>query len=128
MKIPSSKIPQADSLDDVLNVVNAVGQGAQTFQDLAQYVNKVERQGRYYRKAAEILGLIKNDQNNSVLTDLGRDFFNANNRNRKEIIKNAVLGAHIFQRMLPFFELHPNGISRDEIEIFIGEVTDPTRF
>jgi hypothetical protein len=53
MKIPSSKIPQADMLEDVLSVASAVNQGARTFQDIATYIHKVERQGRYYRLAAE---------------------------------------------------------------------------
>jgi len=71
MKIPSSDIPQADILDDVVNVVKAVGEGRHTFQDIARYIGKVDRQGRYYRRAAEILGFIKNTDNTSVLTDSG---------------------------------------------------------
>ena len=58
MRIPSSEIPQADLLQDVVRVVTAVHEGARTFQDIANYIGKVGRQGRYYRLAAEILGLI----------------------------------------------------------------------
>lgn len=103
MKIPSSKIPQADMLDDVLSVADAVNKGARTFQDIAKHIHKVERQGRYYRLAAELLGLIKNSNNNSELTDLGKIFVSSNISTQKEIAKNAVLNAHVFQRMLPFF-------------------------
>lgn len=126
MKILSSKIPQADMLDDVLSVADAVNQGARTFQDIAKYIRKVERQGRYYRLAAELLGLIRNNNNNSELTELGKKFVSSNASTKKEIARNAVLNAHVFQRMLPFFELHPNGVSRDQIEDFIEEVTQPT--
>jgi hypothetical protein len=126
MKIPSSKIPQADMLDDVLSVANAVDQGARTFQDIAKHIQKVERQGRYYRLAAELLGLIRNDKNNSELTDLGKVFVSSNALTKNEIARNAVLNAHVFQRMLPFFELHPDGVSRNSIEDFIEEVTQPT--
>lgn len=126
MKIPSSKIPQADMLEDVLSVANAVDQGAKTFQDIAKYINKVERQGRYYRLAAEILGLVRNSQNNSELTDLGKQFVKANSQKRKEIARGAVLSAHVFQRMIPFFELQSNGATREQIENFIDEVTAPT--
>lgn len=126
MKIPSSEIPQADMLEDVLAVANAVSHGAKTFQDIAKHIHKVDRQGRYYRLAAEILGLIKNNNNNSELTDLGRRFVSSDEWSKKEIIRNAVLNAHVFQRMLPFFELYPNGTDRSDIERFIEEVTEPT--
>lgn len=126
MKIPSSKIPQADMLDDVFSVADAVNQGARTFQDIAKHIHKVERQGRYYRLAAELLGLIRNSKNNSELTDLGKTFVSSNVSAKREIAKDAVLNAHVFQRMLPFFELHPDGVSRDYIEEFIAEVTQPT--
>lgn len=126
MKIPSSKIPQADILDDVLRVADAVNQGAKTFQDIARHIQKVERQGRYYRLAAELLGLIQNNNNNSKLTPLGKKFVSSNPSTKKEMAKTAVLNAHVFQRMIPFFELHSDGISRDHIEDFIVEVTQPT--
>jgi len=42
-------------LDDVIRTVEAVQGGAQSFQDIAGYIGKVDRQGRYYRLAAEIL-------------------------------------------------------------------------
>jgi hypothetical protein len=76
--------------------------------------------------AAELLGLISNDSNNSELTDLGRRFVSSDEWTRKEIARNAVLSAHVFQRMLPFFESHPNGVSRNHVENFIEEVTQPT--
>lgn len=126
MKIPSSKIPQADMLDDVLSVADAVNHGAKTFQDIARHIKKVERQGRYYRLAAELLGFIRNNNNNSELTELGKKFVSSNASTKKELAKNAVLNTHVFQRMLPFFELHPDGVSRDRIEDFIEEVTQPT--
>ena len=59
MKIPSEDVPQADKLEDVVKIIEGVGQGKRTFQDLSQYIDKVERQGRYYRRAAEILGFKK---------------------------------------------------------------------
>ena len=101
MKIPSSKIPQADMLEDVLSVANAVDQGAKTFQDIAKYINKVERQGRYYRLAAEILGLVRNSQNNSELTDLGKQFVKANSQKRKEIARGAAAHRAPLQSALP---------------------------
>jgi len=127
MKIPSSKIPQADRLDVVLDVTNAVARGAKTYQDIAKHIRKVERQGRYYRLAAELLGLVKNKNNNSELTDLGKRFVASDEWSKKEIARNAVLNAHVFQRMLPLFELYPNGVIRTDIENFVEEVTASTK-
>ncbi len=127
MKIPSSEIPQADTFEQVLNTVYAVNQGARTDHDIAQFIHMVDRQGRYYRAAAELLGLVRNAGNHAELTDLGRKFISSDEWSKKEIVRNAVLNAHVFQRMLPFFELYPNGATRKDIENFIQEVTPTTK-
>lgn len=126
MKIPKSEIPQADNLDDVVNVAYAVNDGARTFQDIAVFINKVDRQGRYYRLAAEILGLVRNSQNNSELTELGQELVSSDEQRKKEIVRSAVLGAHVFQRMIPFFDLHRDGATREQLESFVGQVTETT--
>ena len=79
MRIPSNEIPQADELDDVIATVEAISQGAITFQEIAGAIGKVDRQGRYYRLASEILGLVRKvGRNRAELTNLGRTFINAN--------------------------------------------------
>lgn len=126
MKIPQSEIPQADNLDDVVNVARAVHNGARTFQDIAEFINKVDRQGRYYRLAAEILGFVSNSQNNSELTPLGEELVRSNEQRRNEIVRSAVLNARVFQRMIPFFDLHKDGATREQVESFVEQVTDTT--
>jgi len=126
MKIPKSEIPQADTLEHVLDVAYAVKQGARTDHDIAQYIHMVDRQGRYYRLAAEILGLVQNEHNYCVLTPLGQSFTQATETENKGIVKSAILNAHVFQRMVPFFELHEDGATRKQVEDFISEVTAPT--
>ncbi len=125
MRIPSSLIPQADLLHDVIQVVVAVNQGASTFQDIARYISKVDRQGRYYRLAAEIIGLIKNKQNHAVLTSLGKEIIESEDDIRKEKLTNAVINTLLFQRILPFLEQNKNGFTRHDFEIFIIDVTAP---
>ena len=79
MRVPSDEIPQADNLLDVVRTVIAVSQGARTFQQIATSIGKVERQGRYYRKAAEIVGMIATpNRNQSILTQLGQSFVQNN--------------------------------------------------
>lgn len=126
MRIPKSEIPQADNLDDVVKVAYAVSNGAKTFQDIAAYIDKVDRQGRYYRLAAEILGFIRNSQNYSELTELGQELVLSNEQRKREIVRSAVLSAHVFQRMIPFFDLHHYGATREQVESFVQQVTETT--
>jgi hypothetical protein len=125
MRIPSEDIPQADVLDDVVRTVEAVGQGARSFQDIARAIGKVERQGRYYRRAGEILGFIRNDQNHSELTASGRAFLD-HPHERNHLLADAVLKSRLIQRVLPFFEsAAARGVSRPQMEKFIEAVTEP---
>jgi|SRR5579872_1717640 len=125
MRIASEDIPQADVLDDVVRTVEAVGRGAQTFQDIARALGKVDRQGRYYRRAAEILGFIRNDLNRAELTARGRAFLD-HPHDRNHLLAEAVLKSRLIQRVLPFFEAAgTRGISRTQMERFIEEVTQP---
>jgi hypothetical protein len=100
------------------------GAGARSFEDIARALGKVERQ-RYYRKAAEILALIRNTNNNSVLTTRGRAFLD-NPGERAQRLAEAVLTSRLIQRVVPYLEAKgERGASRSEMERFIGEVTDP---
>ena len=126
MRIPSDEIPQADIIADVVRTVICIAQGGQSFQDIATAINKVERQGRYYRKAAEIIGLITTPTtNHSILTDLGREFIRTNSTLTNPIFIQAVLSARIFQRLIPFLEINSaNGVTRNEIVDFVTSVSE----
>ncbi len=128
MKIPSDEIPQADILEDVVRTVICVAKGGKSFQDIATAIGKVERQGRYYRKAAEILGLIATPvRNHSVLTPAGQEFIETDPSIRNPRFLGAVLSARIFQRLIPFLELKKaTGVTREEIVDFIISVADIT--
>lgn len=129
MLIPSDQIPQADNLIDVLRTVISVSQGSRTFQDIAQDIGKVERQGRYYRKAAEIIGLITTPSTNaSILTPLGQEFIRSNAVMTNPIFIQSVLNIRLFQRLIPFLEANSaNGLSRQNIIDFIIDVSDLER-
>jgi hypothetical protein len=128
MRIPTEEIPQADELSDVAEVVRAVAGGATTFQGIADAIGKVYRQGRYYRRAAEILGLVESaGPNASQLTALGRDFAVATNARGKAILLRAVAGAQVFQRVMPFLESKlPGGCTPEDFKGFLDGVTEPT--
>ena len=128
MRIPERDIPQADRLSDVLKVVEAVSEGATTYQTIANAIEKVQRQGRYYRRAAEILGLIKSaGPNSSVLTPLGLECLRADEADRRTIVLRAILGARIFQRVVPFLESKlPSGCLPEDFNEFLETVTVST--
>ena len=128
MKISSKDVPQADNLADVLRVVQAVNNGDNTQQKIASAIGKVERQGRYYRLAAEILGFISNKshENHSVLTASGKQFIKASEDEKKRILVRALLNGKLIQRVIPFLEsFGSNGASRAQLQDFIKDVTEP---
>lgn len=126
MRVPSEEIPQADNLIDVVRTVIAVSQGASTFQQIANSIGKVERQGRYYRKAAEIVGMIYTpNRNQSALTPLGQSFVQNNPTLTNPALFQGVLNSRIFQRVIPYFESKGNaGVSRLEFETFLRNTAD----
>jgi hypothetical protein len=126
MKIPSEDIIQADSPDRVISTILAVGDGARKDTQIAQAIGNLDpRQGRYYRRAAEILGFIERESHNSVLTSLGEDFIRSNAAHRRILFVQALLNDSVIQRLLPFLDsCGPNGASRTQLEGFLGGVAD----
>ena len=129
MRIETRDIPQADTLQTALDVVDAVGGGMATFQEMARAIHMDPRQGRYYRLAAELLGFIaRAGRNEYRLTNEGRRLLAARGADRQRVVVEAIAKATLFQRVLPFLEAKAeNGCSRQEIERFIREVTAPPR-
>jgi hypothetical protein len=121
MRIPTKDIPQADNLSDVLRTVDAVAAGASSDREMGEAIGKGPRNGRYYRRAAEILGFIDSaGPNNSVLTGRGRSYVEACEARKKEMALGAVLGAPIFQRVIPYLESRsPRGCTLDEFKAFL---------
>ena len=126
MRVPSEEIPQADNLIDVIRTIIAVSQGSMTFQEIGQAINKVERQGRYYRKAAEIIGMVQTpSRNQSILTPLGQSFVQNNPTMTNPALLQGVLNSRIFQRVIPYLESKGNvGVTRMEFESFLRNTAD----
>ncbi len=125
MRLSSREIPQADRLDTVVDVVAAVGSGATSYQDIAHSIGKVERQGRYYRLAAELLGFLKPVSSNTyVLTSIGNQFLESAEEEREQILAARVLDSVMFQRIIPYLEAYGDtGCTRSDIRNFIESVT-----
>lgn len=124
--LPSSLVPQADVLDDVLATVEAVSRGQTTYQDIAATIGKVDRQGRYYRLAAESLDLLlPTQQNHSVLSARGVAFVSARtNAARREIVDEALMANPVVRGVLDYIRgAGGAGRSHKQIEDWIEDHT-----
>ncbi len=127
MLIPSRDVPQADVLSKVVGTVEAVAEGATTYQGIAHAIGEMkERQGRYYRLAGELLDFIYNikGKNQALLTTKGKQFINSNSEDRKKLLASAVLQSRMIQRVLPFLESKGSiGGTRSDLTSFVETVT-----
>jgi hypothetical protein len=99
--------------------VQAVAQGQRTDREIAVAIGNLDpRQGRYYRRASEVLGFTQREAgNNSELTNLGRQFAQSNDAEKRSLLIQAFLGYPLVARLLQFLESHTSGD--------IGEITVP---
>lgn len=75
MQLQSIDIPQADSIRDVMRVLDAVHQERISPREIGEYLGgKVGRQGNYYLHAARILGLVEIEpgSHTAALTPYGK--------------------------------------------------------
>lgn len=126
-RISSNHLPQADKLESVLLTVLAVNNGARTDIEIANQIPGIEgddRQGRYYRHAAEMLGFIQNYRNNATITPKGTEQLKNPELNNPLFI-SSILNLDVYQKLLPYLELHPEGRTRQEILSYLQSIADP---
>ncbi len=121
MKISITKVPQADELTKVISTVEAVFNDSKSDQQIADYVGFTDRQGRYYRLAAEILGLLENDNNNASLTRLGEELIVLDENNRLRKIRTILRENELFNRILKYIENKDSGVNRVELALFLSD-------
>ena len=127
MKIPSKDVIQADTPERVMGTIDAVARGARDDKAIAAAIGGLDaRQGRYYRRAAEVLGFTARDANHySIVTPAGKEFASADSAVKQGLFVRAVLSNPLFQRLLPFLEAKgATGATRDELELFLNAVAE----
>ena len=98
---------QADRLQQVGEVAFAVSKGNVADDDIEKYIDldSAGRQGRYYRLAAQKLGLIENHDNHSVLTPLGEEFSKlVTEATRLDFLARCLIEAPVFKDALQYIE------------------------
>lgn len=120
MCLCSEDVPQADLLEDVVGTVRAVANGARTYQEIAIAIGKVERQGRYYRLAAQQIGMIEfQGPNIVVLNERGRCFLQLEPQAQRVFLAEAVLGNPACSGVFNYIVERPNCI-RQEIVNYLS--------
>jgi len=125
--IQSVDIPQADRLESVLLAVIAVGNGARTDVEIANQIPGIsgdERQGRYYRKSAQLMRFIDNHRNNASIIPKGKELLQ-NPVLSNPLLIASVLNLEVYQKLLPYLEIHPEGITRKQIQQYLQSIADP---
>ncbi len=124
MKISSKDVIQANTPERVMLAIQAIARGQKSDHAIASAIGGlVSRQGRYYRLATEVLGFTKREgKNDSVLTELGRQFINANDAEKRTLFIQAFLGYPLVARLLQFLESHSTGATQPQLESFLRDV------
>lgn len=94
MQLQSIDIPQADSIRDVMRVLDAVYHERLTPREIGEYLGgKVGRQGNYYLHAARILGLVELDPQRHIaaLTPYGKALRTYDPVSRERALRHLVL-------------------------------------
>ncbi|HEX2171050.1 MAG TPA: hypothetical protein VHL09_01220 [Dehalococcoidia bacterium] len=114
-------VPQADDLAKLIELPFRVAEGVTTAQALADCFGIQPRQGRYYREAAETLGLVQRDPEERYhLTDLGLQFIALPADRRHVFLCRLIFALPVIQAVLAELLLKPvHRLSRAEIEAII---------
>jgi hypothetical protein len=110
-------LPQADSFELVLTTVRAVAAGANTHEQIAAAIgNYTVRQGAYYRKAAELLGLVQLVRpGTTLITPEGRRILAMTPAERYACLATKVAGVPCVHAALTQVKSTPGGCTVAEV-------------
>lgn len=123
MSFSISQIPQADRLDKVIFAVKAIYEGANTDVKIAGAIGFSDRQGRYYRHAAEILGFVKNERNNAITTEAGKELAEAAPESKLNLIRKEIYQNDFFKKVIDFFKKQKD-VNEEQLKQFVSGITE----
>jgi len=124
MAFTTLDVPQADKLEKVVFVVEAVYNGAVSDIEIAKVLDFTVRQGRYYRHAAVLLGFITNYHNHAIITEGGRKLAIAVEEKRIPILKEAVVRNRFLRTVIDFMEGKGTSVDTDTLLSYLLSITD----
>ena len=107
--VNKSDFPQADRLVQVGRVAAAIAAGRHSDAEIEAFIGLASdgRQGRYYRRAAEVLGLISTQENYSSLTELGVEYNSLGiDTARMDFLARCLIETPVFREALRYIHLH----------------------
>lgn len=109
--VTTADFPQADRLEQVGQVALAIANGHSADGEIEAFIglDSAGRQGRYYRLAAEILGLISNQHNHGELTPLGIEFASLPSPARMDFLARCLVETPVFHQALLYIHQHKPG-------------------
>jgi hypothetical protein len=117
-----SDIPQADDLDKIIEIPLLVSQGVDTDYKMARHFQFSKRQSSYYRKAAEILGLVGTNRTRYYLTDVGQKYVQLSAKIQKKYFTKLLLEFPVIHQL--FFNLSADRnkpVTKNEIAEILKE-------
>jgi hypothetical protein len=128
--LKSKEVPQANVLHDVIRTVHFVAQHKGcTYSMIAHHINKGERQGRYYRHSAQLLGLIENHNNYARILPDGQYFISLPEQEKKSFLIKRIRTLKVFQLTEELIQSKPGCTENDVYQLlFDNGITDNTAF
>jgi len=117
-------VPQADDLNRILELLNAIQLGHDNAAAVAEYFSFAPRQSSYYREAAEYLGLVERRDGIYFLTDHGNNFLSQLPEDQRTYIAKLVVNSWVF-RELVHIARERGYFSAADIEAVIVRATGP---
>jgi hypothetical protein len=101
-------IPQANDMAKIAEFPFRVAEGQTTAAAIARAFDFNERQSRYYREAAEALGLVSSGGGRFALTEVGREFVSLPIQGRNELLLRQIFRLPLFYELLVELVLDPD--------------------
>lgn len=119
MRFQSSEIPQANRLDLVLKIVDSTGSEGITTSEIVALLESstnskyTPRQALYYGDAGAILGLLVRNENNYVLSRLGKRYaLSISSSTKSQYLREALQENKLISSLHKHLE--KNGFSKDD--------------
>ncbi len=109
MKIFSSEIPQANSLEKIEKLVDFASKNIWRYYLIEEELGVVHRQVKYYVSAASLLGLVEGYKPHKI-TDIGTKFLSLNKTDKNLLLRELILNTKAMKIYLSLMDKDPNVI------------------